>query len=138
MFVRVLNTLLCTDDNIYLPSRFAFQLISLARSNTLYTLLSFDSPTFSIKLITQISFKHHSFAILFSYSLDWNIEILLKNFIWNNYGGILSYYSFLSLQEIQKGDITLNRSSCLVVFCKKVFLKISQNSQQNTCARVIF
>ena len=26
----------------------------------------------------------------------------------------------------------------LEVFCKKVFLKISQNSQENTCARVPF
>ena len=30
------------------------------------------------------------------------------------------------------------RSSCPEVFCKKVFLEISQNSQENTCARVPF
>ena len=30
------------------------------------------------------------------------------------------------------------RSSCPGVFCKKVFFKISQNSQKNTCARVSF
>ena len=29
-------------------------------------------------------------------------------------------------------------SSCSEVFCKKVFLKVSQNSQENTCARVSF
>ena len=31
-----------------------------------------------------------------------------------------------------------NRSSCPEVFVKKVFLEISQNSQENTCARVSF
>ena len=30
------------------------------------------------------------------------------------------------------------RSSRLKVYCKKVFLEISQNSQENTCARVSF
>ena len=30
------------------------------------------------------------------------------------------------------------RRSHLEVFCKKVFLKIPQNSQENTCARVSF
>ena len=30
------------------------------------------------------------------------------------------------------------RSSCPEVFCKKVFSEISQNSQENTCARVSF
>ena len=30
------------------------------------------------------------------------------------------------------------RSSCPEVFCKKVFLEISQNSQENICARVPF
>ena len=30
------------------------------------------------------------------------------------------------------------RSSRLVVFCKKVFLQTLQNSQENTCARVLF
>ena len=30
------------------------------------------------------------------------------------------------------------RSSRLGVFCKKVFLEISQNSQENTCTRVCF
>ena len=34
--------------------------------------------------------------------------------------------------------ITLPRSSRPVMFCKKVFLEISQNSQGNTCARVSF
>ena len=28
------------------------------------------------------------------------------------------------------------RSSCPEAFCKKVFLEISQNSQENTCARI--
>ena len=35
-------------------------------------------------------------------------------------------------------DISINRSSCQEVFCKKVFLKISQISEENTCARVSF
>ena len=30
------------------------------------------------------------------------------------------------------------RSIRLEVFCKKMFLEISQNSQENTCARVFF
>ena len=30
------------------------------------------------------------------------------------------------------------RSSRLEVFCKKMFLEISKNSQENTCARVSF
>ena len=30
------------------------------------------------------------------------------------------------------------RSSCPEVLCKKCFLEISQNSQENTCARVFF
>ena len=34
--------------------------------------------------------------------------------------------------------IYLGRSSRPEVFCKKVFLQISQNSQENTCARVHF
>ena len=31
-----------------------------------------------------------------------------------------------------------DRSSFPEVFCKKVFLEIAQNSQENTCARVFF
>ena len=31
-----------------------------------------------------------------------------------------------------------NRSSCPEVFCKKVFLEISQNSQENICPRASF
>ena len=31
-----------------------------------------------------------------------------------------------------------NRISCPELFCKKVFLKILQNSEENTCARVTF
>ena len=35
-------------------------------------------------------------------------------------------------------EITKSRSSCPDVFCKKVFLKLPQNSQKNTCARASF
>ena len=48
----------------------------------------------------------------------------------NTSGGLL-----LRLSTVQ---ITRSRSSRPEVFCKKVFLKISQNSQENTCARVSF
>ena len=47
----------------------------------------------------------------------------------------LSYPSFDPFREgrcVNWG----NRSSCPEVFCKKVFLETSQNSQGNTCARV--
>ena len=43
------------------------------------------------------------------------------------------------LKITNHGHIWLtNRSSLREVFCKKVFLKISQNLQENTCARVSF
>ena len=35
-------------------------------------------------------------------------------------------------------EVIIIRSSRPDVFCKKVFLEISQNSQKNTCARVSF
>ena len=35
-------------------------------------------------------------------------------------------------------QISLSRSSRSEVFCKKVLLEISQNSQENTCTRVSF
>ena len=42
----------------------------------------------------------------------------------------------------RKFENTVRRSDCRSsrpeVFCKKVFLEISQNSQENTCARVSF
>ena len=38
----------------------------------------------------------------------------------------------------KNGLTVFYRSSCPDVFCKKVFLEISQNSQENTCARVSF
>ena len=37
---------------------------------------------------------------------------------------------------MEKG--TINSRSRPEVFCKKVFLKILQNSQENTCAKVSF
>ena len=47
---------------------------------------------------------------------------------------LLSYLSltslFIAIAKSQKPPTEL--------FCKKVFLKISQNSQENTCARVSF
>ena len=42
------------------------------------------------------------------------------------------------LSKLSKNILTLFRSSRPEVFCKKVFLKISQNSQENICARVSF
>ena len=38
---------------------------------------------------------------------------------------ILVFYDFIKLEK------------ATIVFCKKVFLKISQNSQENICARVL-
>ena len=42
------------------------------------------------------------------------------------------------LSKLSKNILTLFRSSRPEVFCKKVFLKISQNPQENICARVTF
>ena len=43
-------------------------------------------------------------------------------------------------RTLDKGEnvCVLFRSSRPKVFCKKVFLEILQNSQENTCARVCF
>ena len=54
------------------------------------------------------------------------MHILRTPFPKNTSGGLL-----LRLSTVQ---ITRSRSSRPEVFCKKVFLKISQNSQENTCA----
>ena len=40
------------------------------------------------------------------------------------------------MMQIFKGGIT--RSSHPDVFCKKMFFEISQNLEENTCARVYF
>ena len=54
----------------------------------------------------------------------------------NNYGSIC----LKDLEIIEKAETfvlyTYDRSSRSDVFCKKVFLEISQNSHENTCARV--
>ena len=43
-----------------------------------------------------------------------------------------------SISVIFGSEITKSRSSCPELFCKKVFLKLPQNSQENTCARASF
>ena len=43
------------------------------------------------------------------------------------------------MQDTPKlSEISKSRSSCPEMFCKKVFLQISKNSQESTCARVSF
>ena len=41
-------------------------------------------------------------------------------------------------RKVYRSHEVIDRSSRPEVFCKKVFLEISQNSQENTCARVSF
>ena len=45
---------------------------------------------------------------------------------------------FYGNNNYTKLELVTNRSSRPEVFCKKGFLEISQNSQENTCARVSF
>ena len=48
-------------------------------------------------------------------------------------------FSVAKLNDLQKGKKQHHvRSGCYDLFCKKAFLKISQNSQRNNCAAVSF
>ena len=49
-----------------------------------------------------------------------------------------SYYTKESFNSLFESNCYKGRSSRPDVFCKKLFLEISQNSQENTCARVSF
>ena len=53
---------------------------------------------------------------------------------------LLILWTRIEITQAKKFKINGNicRSSRPEVFCKKVFLKISQNSQENTCTRVSF
>ena len=42
------------------------------------------------------------------------------------------------MREVIQTSVYKDRSSSPEVFCKKVFLEISQNSQEKTCATVSF
>ena len=70
-----------------------------------------------------------------------HVKHLLRSFIKNNFLSKRLYASLICKQKIKKPDLFLDfpcvfRNSRPEVL--KMFLKISQNSQENTCARVSF
>ena len=64
-------------------------------------------------------------------------RLLEASFLYKHFSKLALYltYFFVYAQRLIQNPV---RSSRLEVFCKKLFLKISQNSQENTCVRVSF
>ena len=69
----------------------------------------------------------------------WFRKVLTRNVFllltWNIY--CLSWHN-TTKNLVQASVFSLPRSSRPEVFCKKIFLEISKNSQENTCARASF
>ena len=59
-----------------------------------------------------------------------------KNFLWNSLNVKVSQYSYIT--ENEWSHLTQIRSSRPVVFCKKMFLEISRNSQEKHLCQSLF
>ena len=81
--------------------------------------------------------KFPSLKILNYDSISYHLKELYKNYLRRNYLSLLfdkkKWSSLKFWHSYRKIQCTNSRSSRLEVFCKKVFLEISQNSQENTC-----
>ena len=86
--------------------------------------------------------KFPSLKILDYGSISYHLKELYKNYLRRNYLSLLfdkkKWSSLKFWHSYRKTQCTNSRSSRLEVFCKKVFLEISQNSEESTCARASF
>ena len=85
---------------------------------------------------SKVSFKRETVAPVFSYDFCqiFKITFSLQN---TSRRLLLSFIVFSCFRLLNAVFIDVE-TVFLEVFCKKVLLKISQNSEENTCARVPF